>query len=75
MEWIQVLPPFRRRGYGQAVVCELLSRAQGRARFATVSGKVNDPNAPEGLYRKCGFTGNDVWHIITRSVDACEHEA
>ena len=66
LEWIQVLPEYRRRGYGQLIVNCLLSKMQGVARFATVSGKVNNPTDPEGLYRRCGFTGNDVWHVLTR---------
>lgn len=66
LEWIQVLPHFRRRGYGQLIVSYLLSKMQGVAKFATVSGKINDPANPESLYRKCGFTGNDVWHIFTK---------
>lgn len=74
LEWIQVLPSRRRRGYGQLVVCHLLSKARKSASFATVSGKLNDPNDPEGLYRKCGFTGDDIWHILTRSGHACEQE-
>lgn len=65
LEWIQVLPRYRRQGYGQLIVNCLLSKMQGIARFATVSGKMNNPSNPEGLYRKCGFTGNDVWHILT----------
>lgn len=65
LEWIQVLPRYRRQGYGQLIVNCLLSKMQGIARFATVSGKMNNPFNPEGLYRKCGFTGNDVWHILT----------
>ena len=66
LEWIQVLPNYRRRGYGQFIVNCLLSKMQGAAKFATVSGKINDPTNPEGLYRHCGFTGNDVWHVLTR---------
>lgn len=65
LEWIQVLPPYRGRGYGQLVVDTLLAKMQGRARFATVSGKIRDPSAPERLYRKCGFVGTDIWHILT----------
>ena len=65
LEWIQVIPSFRGRGYGQLIVNNLLSKMQGVAEFATVSGKVNNPTNPEGLYRKCGFTGNDIWHILT----------
>lgn len=65
LEWIQVLPEHRGRGAGQLIVNELLRRLAGRADFATVSGKVNNPARPERLYRKCGFTGGDVWHILT----------
>ena len=66
LEWIQVLPCYRGRGYGQIIVNSLLAKMQGVAQFATVSGKVNNPYSPESLYRKCGFTGNDIWHILTR---------
>ena len=66
LEWIQVLPSYRGRGYGQAVVNSLLSKMQGIAKFATVSGKVSNPTNPEALYRKCGFVGDDIWHILTK---------
>ena len=65
LEWIQVLPPYRGKGYGQFVVNMLLSKMKNTAKFATVSGKINDPTNPERLYRKCGFTGTDVWHVLT----------
>ena len=65
LEWIQVLPPYRRRGYGQFVVNTLLSKMQNQAKFATVSGKMNHPSHSERLYRKCGFVGTDIWHILT----------
>lgn len=66
LEWIQVMPDKRGRGIGRLIVCELLKRMKGKADFATVSGKVNNETSPETLYRKCGFTGNDVWHVLTR---------
>ena len=66
LEWIQVLPNYRRRGYGQLIVNCFLSKMQGVAKFATVSGKMNNSSNPEGLYRRCGFTGNDIWHILTK---------
>ena len=66
LEWIQVHPAYRGRGYGQLVVNSLLLRTQGVARFATVSGRVKNPTEPERLYRRCGFTGQDIWHILTR---------
>lgn len=66
LEWIQVSEDHRRFGLGSYLVCELLWRMKDIARFATVSGQCNNPANPEGLYRKCGFAGNDVWHILRR---------
>ena len=66
LEWIQVSRDYRRRGLGACVVTELLRRMKGRVSFVTVSGKVDNPSNPESLYRKCGFSGNDIWHILTK---------
>lgn len=66
LEWIQVLPEYRRKCIGQLIVNELLNRGKSIADFATVSGKVDNATNPELLYRKCGFTGNDVWHVICK---------
>lgn len=66
LEWVQVLPQWRRQGIGRLMVTELLRRMAGTTRFATVSGKCGNPDNPEHLYRACGFTGNDVWHILTK---------
>lgn len=65
LEWIQVLPEYRGQKIGQAIVNELLLRMQNQAAFATVSGQVQNITNPERVYRKCGFTGNDIWHILT----------
>lgn len=64
LEWIQVLPQYRGNKIGQLIVTELLFRIKDVADFATVSGKVDNATNPEALYRKCGFGGNDVWHIL-----------
>lgn len=66
LEWIQVLPQYRGRKIGRLIVSELLCGMVGKADFATVSGKVGNASKPEILYRKCGFTGNDVWHVLYR---------
>ncbi len=66
LEWIQVSPEYRGRGLGTYIVSELLTRIAKTARFATVSGQVNNPTRPEGLYRRCGFVGDDVWHILKK---------
>ena len=66
LEWIQVSQAHRGKGLGRYVVSELLWRMKGKAGFATVSGQCNNAANPEKLYRKCGFTGNDVWHILRK---------
>ncbi len=66
LEWIQVSEEYRGQGLGTCIVTELLRRMKGRATFVTVSGQVRNNANPEALYRKCGFTGNDIWHILTR---------
>ena len=66
LEWIQVSEKYRGCGLGRYVVLELLWRLKDNAKFATVSGKCNNPTNPEKLYRKCGFIGTDVWHILRK---------
>ena len=66
LEWIQVSEDHRGRELGQYIVSELLWRMKDKADFVTVSGQCNNPSDPERLYRKCGFTGNDVWHILRK---------
>ena len=64
LEWIQVSQAHRGKGLGRYIVLELLRRLKSKAGFATVSGQCNNAANPEKLYRKCGFTGNDIWHIL-----------
>jgi len=66
LEWIQVLPQYQGRKLGQALVNKLLGNLQGKAEFVTVSGKVDNETKPEKLYRRCGFTGNDIWHVLQK---------
>ena len=66
LEWIQVSPAYRRRGLGAFLVCELLRRLQGRARFVTVSGRMDSESRPFALYKGCGFTNEVIWHVITK---------
>ena len=64
LEWIQVTETYRSNGLGGFVVNELLWRMKEKADFVTVSGKSDNKTNPERLYRSCGFTGNDLWHIL-----------
>jgi GNAT superfamily N-acetyltransferase len=66
VEWMQVLPEYRCIGIASAMLNDSLQRMQGRANFVTVSGMVNNKTKPEMVYRKCGFIGDDVWHILFR---------
>lgn len=64
LERIQVLPEYRGKGLGKAIVLELLGRLQDRVEFTTVSGEVANDIKPEELYRRCGFEGDDVWWLL-----------
>jgi GNAT superfamily N-acetyltransferase len=66
LEWIQVLPEMRGRGFGSLIVNELLSRLKGKAKFVTVSGECDNPTNPEKLYRKCRFVGDEIWRVVRK---------
>lgn len=64
IEWVQVLPEYRGSGLGKKIVDVLLSRLKSiGADYATVSGNLDNTSKPLELYRKCGFTGDDIWYI------------
>ena len=65
LEWIQVLPAFRGMGLGKAIVTELLRRVSDSVKFTTVAGELENVHQPERLYRRCGFTGEDVWWLLS----------
>ena len=65
LEWIQVLPRYQKQGLGTAIVSELLRRIPEEAMFTTVAGKADSVAQPEKLYRGCGFSGSDVWWLLT----------
>jgi len=52
LEWIQVLPQYRRMNLGTSLVNELLNRLKGKAVFATVSGDCSNVSNPIRLYKK-----------------------
>lgn len=66
IEWLQVLPEYRKRGIAAALICKALRTMSGFASFATVSGECDNITNPEKIYRKCGFAGNDIWHILSK---------
>lgn len=66
LEWIQVHPDAQGKGLGKAIVAELLRRVAGQVAFTTVSGQVDNLTRPERLYRRCGFTGSDLWWLLIK---------
>ena len=66
LEWIQVSPEFRNMGLGHYIVNELLHRMQKKAKFVTVSGKINDSSNPLSLYKSCGFRNPVIWHVLEK---------
>lgn len=65
IEWLQVLPEYRSRGIASALLSRALITMSSFADFATVSGECDNITNPESVYRKCGFEGNDIWHVMT----------
>lgn len=64
IEWVQVLPEYRKNGLGKRIVSVLLNKLKDLgADFATVSGNLDSISNPLEFYKKCGFTGNDIWYI------------
>ncbi|MBR5947674.1 MAG: GNAT family N-acetyltransferase [Clostridia bacterium] len=67
LEWIQVSQGARRKGLGRFIVSELLWRMRDKADFVTVSGMLKSESNPLALYKRCGFGGMAVWHILTKA--------
>jgi len=66
LEWIQVSPEYRGKGLGKFIVKEMLWRMKDKADFVTVSGKVDNPTNPRGLYIACEFTDEAIWHVLRK---------
>jgi len=66
IEWVQVLPLYQGRGYGQSIINSLLLKMVDNCDFVTVSGNMDNIKDPEKIYRACGFTGNDRWYICKK---------
>lgn len=64
IEWLQVLPEYRGQGLAGVLLNKCLGKMQRIADFVTVSGLRSNITNPESVYRKSGFTGDDIWHIL-----------
>jgi len=56
IEGMGVLPQFRRRGYGSAIVSEILKRAYIKQHVSSELVVRSSNRSAIGLYEKCGFT-------------------
>ena len=66
LEWIQVSTEYRGKGLGKFVVNELLWRMKDKAEFVTVSGKADNSTNPRDLYMSCGFSCEEIWHVMRK---------
>jgi len=62
VDWIQVRPDDRHRGYGTLLLQESIRRLQ-HARFITVAG-IAPPDEKADLFARCGFTRRRHWTIL-----------
>lgn len=65
-ELLHVIPTYRKNGLATSLIKESLLRISCIADFATVTGKVETPENIYDLYKKCGFTGDAIWHVLRK---------
>lgn len=67
IEGVYIRPDQRGRGLGRAMVTQVVQQAASAgAAFTTVTGTVEDRDNPGAFFRRCGFTGRDVWWYLSR---------
>jgi len=67
LEGAYVRPDWRKRGLGRALVGEVVRRAKASGTaLVTVAGAVEDRDNPGAFFRRCGFSGRDVWWYLSR---------
>ena len=63
IDWVQVLPEYRKQGFGKKIIDGLLYELSKIANFVIVSGSIGNKTNPEKIYKSCGFEGNDIWFV------------
>lgn len=68
MEWIQVHPDYRKKGYGSLIVNKLLNEMSKKCSFVTASTEHFQSKIVEDFYKKNGFTNKETWWIVDTSL-------
>lgn len=66
IEYLCVSEKFRNKGLGSILLQEILLRISNIADFATVSFEKNNNEHLEKMFRKYGFEGNAIWHMLRK---------
>ncbi len=64
IDWIEVIPRLRHRGFGMLLAEECIRRLAPKSRFITTQGSLDAPFVHGDLYRKCGFGSIRQWTIL-----------
>ncbi len=68
LEWIQVHPDYRQKGYGTLIVNKLLNEMNKKCDFVTASTEHFQSKIVEDFYLKNGFENKETWWIIDTSL-------
>ncbi len=68
LEWIQVHPEHRRKGYGTLIVNKLLNEMNKKCDFVTASTEHFQSKSVEKFYMKNGFKNKETWWIVDTSL-------
>jgi GNAT superfamily N-acetyltransferase len=64
IDWIEVLPRLRHRGFGSLLTQECIRRLADKSSFITTMGSLDAPFVHGDLYKKCGFDRIRQWTIL-----------
>ncbi len=67
LDWIQVSPKYRGKGFGKQIVSESIRRIINNSennRIITVVGETNNPTNPLSLYKSLGFDKISKWTLF-----------
>lgn len=66
IEYLAVIPEYQRKGYGKALVKNLLNLAKEKAKIVTVFTRADNPNHVIELFNACGFGEEYHWYVLNK---------